>query len=189
MIRHQETFRGLLRRFLIRRTCGCLVSLAFLISACDEPLHSLHPLSEPGQAPYDERLLGMWYERNPDVPLSLYIWPAEAPQTLGIIGIAVEEDTGEFGMSWLWIRATAHATQIDGSVYYNVKVIDGLADWQWPGYVFLQAELSVDGELTFSYMNESVLSRLGWEGRPLPSEVEPGDADAVADIRPMELVE
>ena len=53
--------------------------------------------------------------------------------------------------------------------------------------MFLQAELSVDGELTFSYMNESVLSRLGREGRPRPSAVEAA-ANGIVDIRPPELL-
>ena len=182
---YRELIKGLLRRFLIRRACRWLLSLAFLISACEEPLQSRYPLSEPGQAPYDERLLGMWYAVADDElrPISLYILPAAEPHTLDVVVVGIDSDEGEL---LCWIRFAAHATEVAGATYFNIMPIGG-SDWSAedsePGHMFLRAELSDDGELTFSYMNESVLSRLSGEGRQHPS-----DANEVVDIRPPELI-
>ena len=51
--------RGRTIRLLVTALIGCLAALA--LSACEPPPLSRSALSEPGAAPYDERLIGSWY--------------------------------------------------------------------------------------------------------------------------------
>ena len=94
--------------------------MAFLISACEEPLQSRYPLSEPGQAPYDERLLGMWYAVADDElrPISLYILPAAEPHTLDVVVVGIDSDEGEL---LCWVRFAAHATEVAGATYFTTS--------------------------------------------------------------------
>lgn len=142
-----------------------LVGLA--LSACEGPPESAVALSEPGETPYDKRLLGDWYYLEGDnLGFRLHIGSGEDGDILDVVGVI---------MGWgspdpvRWIRATAHASEVDGRTYYNVKRLAGVGDDytgdEPPGFIIMRAEPGDDGTLSLQIMNDTLLGRLDREGR------------------------
>ena len=136
------------------------------LSACGGPPESRVALSEPGETPYDERLVGIWYaiDKNTDT-FYLHISPRKETAYLDVVGIFAG-----FGESdpVRWIRATAHASKIDGRTYYNVQRVAGAgvdytAPGEGPGFIVVRAD--VTGQDAFS------LSFMSW----------PGDGNLISD--------
>ena len=131
-----------------------LLGVALLLSACGAPPESPVALSEPGETAYDERLPGNWYFAEKDGAFHLHIAPRDEGALLDVIGASVDYDDGD---PVQWIKATAHASVIDGETYYNVMRVAGAgfdytAEGEAPGYITLGTELSDDGGLTLCFM-------------------------------------
>ena len=102
---------------------------ALIASACAEPAEFSTPISAPGAATHDERLIGTWYAANVEGDDSsvalLAIKAAEAgglETAFGFMSVA----PGAMGHAGaLWMHRTAHASVIDGTTYYNSLMIDG----------------------------------------------------------------
>jgi hypothetical protein len=108
----------------MRRFLSLPLLLAILVlSACDGPPKFSSPISEPGAAPYDERLAGRWCALTGDREgvVFLTIAPGEEgfiDATLGAMGI----EPGIEGEATLtWFQSTAYASAIDGNIYYNLR--------------------------------------------------------------------
>lgn len=142
-----------------------LVGLA--LSACFGPPESTVALSEPGETAYDARLLGDWYYMEGDNEgLRLHIAPGEEDGVLDIVGVMLDWNTSD---PVRWLRATAHASEIDGRTYYNVKRHAGVGDDysadEPPGFIILRAEPGDDGSLSLRFMDSALLDGLIDEGR------------------------
>lgn len=142
-----------------------LVGLA--LSACFGPPESTVALSEPGETAYDARLLGDWYYMEGDNEgLRLHIAPGEEDGVLDIVGVMLDWNTSD---PVRWLRATAHASEIDGRTYYNVKRRAGVGDDysadEPPGFIILRAEPGDDGSLSLRFMDSALLDGLIDEGR------------------------
>lgn len=103
-----------------------LLAGAFAVSACVQPSYFRHPISPPGEAGYDERLIGSWLSRtDQDAILQLVIMPLEAEgesDTLAIIATISNAVTGADGHAFLArYPRIAHASIVDGETYYNVR--------------------------------------------------------------------
>ena len=111
--------------------------VALLLSACDGPETFISPISAPGSAVYEERLVGTWY--------GVIEAEADSNAVAATITIAPREDEGlDFVASvmasasnphevedrsvtvFLWVNFSAHASEVDGETYYNLQVLDSL---------------------------------------------------------------
>ena len=131
-----------------------LVGLTLL--ACSGPPESRVALSEPGETPYDERLVGIWYaiDKKTDT-IYLHISPRKETAYLDVVGIFAG-----FGESdpVRWIRATAHASKIDGRIYYNVQRVAGAgfdytALGESPGFIVVRADVTGQDALSLNFMS------------------------------------
>ncbi|MDX1483711.1 MAG: hypothetical protein R3229_04440 [Alphaproteobacteria bacterium] len=119
----------------------CAVAVLGLLTACGQPPEFRTALSEPGTAEYDPRILGQWYDPK-DKGIFIKIWKTwgggKNRHNLGISAVAVGRKGGG-GMSF-----EAHASAIDGDLYYNVKRkqtaggLDYTAPEEKPGYIILR---------------------------------------------------
>ncbi len=149
-----------------------LVGLA--LSACGGPPESAAALSEPGETAYDARLLGDWYYmEGDDGGWRIHIGRSADKDVLDIVGTFVIWDDAN---PVRWIRATAHASEIDGRIYYNVKRVAGVGDDytadEPPGFIILRAEPGDDGSLSLQFMDDGLLENLVKEGRLKARRVE-----------------
>ncbi len=152
----------------------CFPALVLSLAACGGPPESRVALSEPGAAAYDARLVGNWYRASEEGGWHLHIPPRKETALLDVIGIGFGYDEGD---PVRWIRATAHASEIDGRTYYNVKRIadsgaDYTAEEEGPGFIILRTEFSQDGTLTLWFMDNDIVKTLIKEGRAKGREVE-----------------
>ncbi len=137
------------------------------LSACFGPPESTVALSEPGETAYDARLLGDWYyiERDNE-GLRLHIAPGEEDGVLDIVGVMLDWNTSD---PVRWLRATAHASEIDGRTYYNVKRVAGVGDDysadEPPGFVIMRTEIGDDGSLSLRFMDLDFMAKLVDKGR------------------------
>ncbi len=60
----------------------CFLALALSLAACSGPLESRVALSEPGEAAYDERLVGNWYSPEKGGGWYLHIAPRKEAATI-----------------------------------------------------------------------------------------------------------
>ncbi len=142
-----------------------LVGLA--LSACGGPPESVVALSEPGKTTYDERLLGDWYYmEEDDGGWQIHIGRSADKDVLDVVGTFVIWDDAN---PVRWIRATAHASEVDGRIYYNVKRLAGVGDDYTaggpPGFIILRAQPGDDGSLSLQFMDDGLLKNLVKEGR------------------------
>ncbi len=129
------------------RSCPWFLALVLslaALAACSGPPESRVALSEPGEAAYDERLVGIWYGGK-EGGFYLHIAPRKEAATLEVIGIRV----GYKDDPVRWIGAIAHASAIDGKTYYNVRRVAGAgfaytAEGERPGFIILRTEFSED---------------------------------------------
>ena len=127
---------------------------------------------------YDERLVGNWYWADKEggwyLRWYLHIAPRKETATLEVIGIGVGYKDGD---PVRWIRAIAHASEIDGETYYNVQRVAGAgfdytAEGERPGFIILRTEISEDGTLTLWFMDNDIVKTLIKEGRAKGRKVE-----------------
>ncbi len=130
-----------------------LVGLTLL--ACSGPPESRVALSEPGETAYDERLVGIWYAIKGKEAVYLHISPRKETAYLDVVGIlAVFKESDPVR----WIRATAHASKIDGRTYYNVQRVAGAgfdytALGESPGFIVVRADVTGRDALSLSFMS------------------------------------
>ncbi len=130
------------------------VGLALSLAACGAPPESRVALSEPGEAAYDERLAGKWYWAEGDVAFYLHITPGRDSALLDVLGVVAGYADGE---SVRLLQAVAHASEIDGETYYNVKRVagaDDTAEGEQPGYILLRVEFEQDGKLALCFLGD-----------------------------------
>jgi hypothetical protein len=154
---------------------------AFLLAACDGPAEFGAPLSTPGTAPHDERLIGSWYSLAPegDGMAMLVITPRADGLLDAAFGyMSVEPgDQGHAGLAWH--RSAVHASVIGGLTYYNARVSDGgmmskergqpveiesdplLAPHPERGYWIVRSDIGDDGHLMVEILSESQPKKLG----------------------------
>ena len=130
-----------------------LVGLTLL--ACSGPPESRVALSEPGETPYDERLVGIWYAIDGQETIYLHISPRKETAYLDVVGIfAVFRESDPVR----WIRATAHASKIDGRTYYNVQRVAGAgvdytAPGESPGFIVVRADVTGRDAISLNFMS------------------------------------
>ncbi len=154
------------------RSCLCFPALVLSLAACGGPPESRVALSEPGAAAYDARLPGNWYFANDRGAVYLQIAPRKEAATLEVIGIRVgykDDDPVR------WIRAIAHASELDGKTYYNVRRVAGAGDdytaeGERLSFIILRTEFSEDGTLTLCFINNSIIKNFVKEGRGREAE-------------------
>ncbi len=156
------------------------------LSACVGVPQSRSALSEPGEAPYEERLVGFWALVGAGESGTFYLQITSGGTGLLRVLFAVFgiEADGKSETRVLWVRATAHASEINGETYYNVKPTAAELsplEYEWPvqdeeqqGFMIMQAELSDDDKLYLHFMNPAIVRELIEEGRVAGREVDCG---------------
>ena len=137
------------------------------LPACEAPPESPVALSEPGETAYDERGVGIWYWTDGKTAWYLHIAPQKETASLDVVAIAAAAKEND---PVRWLKATAHASEIDGETFYNVKRVAGTgfdytAPGESPGFIIVRADVSEEDTLTLRFMNTGVLRRLVKEGR------------------------
>jgi hypothetical protein len=103
-----------------------LVAFTLAVSACAMPTYFRHPVSPPGTASYDERLIGTWIARGDDDQIfHLAIEPSEVEGEENFLMIAFSVtriDPGTDGKAaFVWLNRIAYPSAIDGGTYYNIR--------------------------------------------------------------------
>ena len=155
----------------MRRPAALVFLLAGLaLSACSAPPESRVALSEPGDTAYDQRLVGIWYCADGEKEATyLHISPQKETAFLDVVGITAVYNEAD---PVRWIRATAHASEIDGQTYYNVKRVAGAgfdytAPGESPGFIVVRADITDEDALSLRFM--------GWpNGDPLRDSLKKG---------------
>ncbi len=139
----------------MRRPAALVFFLAGLaLAACSAPPESRVALSEPGETAYDQRLAGIWYWTDGEGAWYLHISPRKETALLDVVGIgAVFKESDPVR----WLRATAHASEIDGVTYYNVKRVAGAgfdytAPGEGPGFIVVRVDVTGQDALSLSFM-------------------------------------
>ncbi len=140
----------------MRRPAALIFLLAGLaLSACPAPPESRVALSEPGNTAYDQRGVGIWYLTDgKKVAYYLHISPRKETAYLDVVGISAVWKEGDPVRR---IRATAHASEIDGYTFYNVKRIAGAgfdytAPGESPGFIIVRADVTEEDTLSLRFM-------------------------------------
>jgi hypothetical protein len=107
-----------------------------ILTACNAPAEFSSPISEPGLASYDERLVGHWYLVAGDEDPGAMTMSA-MPVAMGVLDVAfasagitwsVRHPEGSGGQEnrlkfeFEAARWTAHASVIDGETYFNARL-------------------------------------------------------------------
>lgn len=106
---------------------------AVVLAACDYPAEVSSPLSGPGPAPYDERLVGTWYVIGGGDETGVATLTAAPGDegTLQVTGVYVVADEGDEPddneVEFAWMNWTAHASELDGKTYFNARLIDSMS--------------------------------------------------------------
>ena len=151
-----------------------LASLALALGACGGPVESRVALSEPGSAAFDPRILGDWYATENDFTWHLGIEARADSAVLDIVGTGLGYSDGR---PVRWLTLAAHATVIDGGLYYNVQRTAGIGDDYGrsdtpPGFIIARASLVDDERLEICFLDESRLNALIENGALEGREIE-----------------
>lgn len=155
---------------------------ALVLSACTGLPQSRVALSEPSEVPYDERLVGYWrtlvaIDKDDVMAWHLTIAPG-GDGTLDIASVMVANfhngigNVSEVKPPVEWLAATAHAAEIDGRTYYNLKSHVGAGgkdatfesfyrggkpsggtEREDAGFLFLKTEVTAEDKLVLYFMN------------------------------------
>ncbi len=135
------------------------------------PPEATAALGEPGQAPYDERLIGNWLwtpdSRSYEIPqvqmaIHLQVLRAQSPGLLHILfNVHIEREETQEGtpkQDSFGLRATAFASELDGAAYYNIQRIAGAAsdytgEGERPGFIIARTEFDEGGGLILRFMH------------------------------------
>ncbi len=140
-----------------RRVALVFLLVGLTLSACSGPPESRVALSEAGETAYDERPVGIWYRTDGKKAIYLHITPRKETAYLDVVGIFVVYNEAD---PVLWLRATAHASEIDSETYYNVKRVAGAgfdytAPGESPGFIIARADVSEQDTLSLRFMGWS----------------------------------
>lgn len=110
---------------------------AVVLAACTYPAEVSSPISEPGLASYDERLVGTWYIIGGDekeVGAATLTAVPGRDGSIDVAGVWVGSEMGFYpnegnedrkaGAEFAWMRWAAHASVIDGETYFNARIVD-----------------------------------------------------------------
>ncbi len=152
----------------------CLAAFAIALAACGGPVESRVALSEPGAAAYDPRILGEWYVTEKEFAWHLGIEAREDSAVLDVVGAGLGYPDGK---PVRWLTLTAHASEIDGRLYYNVQRTAGAGDDYGasdtpPGFIITRANLVDDEQLEICFLDESRFNALIENGALEGREVE-----------------
>jgi hypothetical protein len=158
--------------------CRYSVSLVavLLLSACVGVPQSQSALSAPGEAAYDPRLSGVWFgvlggSGTETVVAQLEVAPRE-DGLVSVVGLWSEAGASpDREADWVrWLGAVAHASELDGRTYYNLRLVSGnlniLRDiapeesGEPPSYVIVQAEVDADDRLYLRVMSPKAVGRM-----------------------------
>ncbi len=171
----------------MRKLLACLSAfvVAITAAACTAPPKTTSPLSPPAAVKGDGRLAGSWFA------------PVDEGQGIFYLHIAAEESATRFAVLALgakgtadetpviWVRGTAHATVLDGRIYYNLRITDNADEGPGetgPRYIPMQASMGADGTLSLRFMSDRLLGRLMDEGRVRGRRVTGGYSGDKADF-------
>jgi len=103
-----------------------LLAAALALAACSHPTYFRQPLTPPGEAAYDQRLIGNWIAQSEeDAVYLLSIMPVEGAETGGSLAISAAitglNPDNEHAAVLGWFNRIAHASVIDGQTYYNIR--------------------------------------------------------------------
>jgi len=145
----------------MRRPAAAVFFLAGLaLAACGVPPESRVALAEPGETAYGQRLAGIWYwtDGEGEGAWYLHISPKGETAFLDVVGIGAVFQEGDKKIEPVrWLRATAHASEIDGVTYYNVKRVAGAgfdytAPGESPGFIVVRTEITGQDALSLRFM-------------------------------------
>jgi hypothetical protein len=108
-----------------------------VLAGCDVPANVSSPISEPGLASYDDRLVGTWYRidgyEDEAGAGTLTVSPGK-DGFLDVVGVWTLSKMGSYpsegnedrkvSAGFAWIRWAAHASVIDGETYFNARNVD-----------------------------------------------------------------
>ncbi len=110
---------------------------AMVLAACEYPAEFSSPISEPGLASYDERLVGTWYMiegDDDDVSAATLTVSPGKDGFLDVAGVMSFSKMGSYpnegnedrkaSAEFAWMRWTAHASVVDGETYFNARLVD-----------------------------------------------------------------
>lgn len=154
---------------------------ALLLSACDGPAEFTAPLSAPGSASHDERLIGSWYALAPEADGVAML--VIAPRSDGLLDAAfgyMSVEPGDDGHAGLaWHNSAVHASVVGGRTYYNARISDGgmmskemgqpaevdtdplLAPHPDRGYWIIRGDIGEGGNLTVGILSEAQPKKRG----------------------------
>lgn len=119
-----------------------VIAIAASLTACDVPAELAVPVSDPGGASYDERVIGKWYtlEPNDDAVALLTVQAVENGELGASFGYMAVSPGASGGAGMFWVHRTAYPSVIDGKVYYNSRAVEG-------GMVVKDAGASIETQL------------------------------------------
>lgn len=167
---------------LRKLTLAGSAAISVVLSACDPPPESPVALSESPTAEYDERLVGNWFFEEKRNVLTLQI-KHQKPRTLAVVWVTVD------GKRTQWIHATAFPSEIDGTIYYNIRRSEGVgmdytAPGESPGYIFARPVFVGPNTLVVCFLHgtdwsdskaKKLLEEHGISSREVKGEFKPGD--------------
>lgn len=181
---------------ILRSVAAGIVGM--LLVACT-PVDFSTSLSEPGEVPYDPRVVGIWQttiQRDATFRWStdddslgsgtyhLHIRPDNDGQ-LKITVIAYGE--GEDYVYWL--IAAAHVSKVNEKIYYNVRRVPGrgndyTGEGRSPGYMIWRAEIDAEDQLFLRTLNVAFYAdpeAEAWIGSVEREHVECPNAESLCD--------
>jgi hypothetical protein len=118
---------------VIRLSRFAAAAVLIVLAGCAHPTYFAEPLSAPGQAAYDQRLIGTWVSALEDggtIVLAIEDRAAEGQEPFLSVAALVAgiESAEEADARILLFERVAHASEVDGEVYYNIRTTgtDGL---------------------------------------------------------------
>lgn len=169
----------------MRSTPFLALAVLALVAACDVPAEFAAPVSAPGSATHDERLIGKWHVAEPDDDGVSMLTIREGDDGMleaafGYLAVSPGENGGA-GIGWA-IR-DAYPSAIDGVTYYNSRMIDGgfiekdvgaepkseLSPYSPPhpelGYWIVSATFESDDRMTLGILSDNVPNKRELPGR------------------------
>jgi tetratricopeptide (TPR) repeat protein len=150
---------------LVRAGAFAVLFVCVLAAGCTPPIESRVALSDPGDFPLDERLVGTWSASNQISEWGHWyvrITPGEKPETLSVLLTVVDAEAKPH-----WFYAAAHPSEVAGAHFLNFRRLAGYGDDytlfepdtcrlalpdQEPGYIIARWELPDDDTLQLRFI-------------------------------------
>jgi hypothetical protein len=149
------------------RNAFIVLGLLSGLASCTAPPESTGPLSAPGGTNYEVSLLGDWFgvwnaSGEEHAFWQMHIRAGDTPDVLRILAISVAPEEPSVS----WVQAEAHASELDGAIYYNVKRLKHSEDSDYsgedtePAFIIVKLEYTKDGGLALHTMDLALLHRI-----------------------------